>query len=60
MRVSGFSLTTYRLVLSRFRDGAGPAAPAEPEDEGDELKLWKVMQADGRRAPRRHEAAERG
>lgn len=44
LRISGFSVTTYRLVLARFRQTGRPAA--RHGGETDELKLWKALQAE--------------
>lgn len=46
LRVSGFSVTTYRLLLAQFKGSEGPAGPPSRDGESDGLKLWKVMQAE--------------
>ena len=46
LRVSGFSVTTYRLIISRFKENDSPTEPVRQDGESDELKLWKIMQAE--------------
>lgn len=46
LRVSGFSVTTYRLVLAQFKETESPTEPVRRDGESDELRLWKVMQAE--------------
>lgn len=47
LRISGLSVTTYRAGLAQLRDADAPTDPPPKDDEGDEFKLWKVMQAEG-------------
>lgn len=46
LRVSGLSVTTYRTELARLRENEPPTEPPDMDDENNEFKLWKIMQAE--------------
>ncbi len=46
LRVSGFSVTTYRLVLAQLAGCGASAGESGYSAEEEELRLWKVLQTE--------------
>lgn len=44
--ISGVSVTTYRNTLARLFDSEGTSAAEPQNSDGDEFRLWKVLQAE--------------